>query len=153
MRVPTSAPSPEVATIAAMITPALFILGSGSLIATVLARIGRIVELVRKIGDHEAASNTKLSDPHRALLATLTQRGELAEKALVSYYAAVVCFVLTCLLIGINRFVDHVLYVAPIVSAMVGVVLVLSGSAFMVAECRVAMTQLRGEIDEIVARQ
>ncbi len=145
----SSTTSPEVAIIAAMITPALLILASGSLIATVLARIGRIVELVRKIAEVTKSSQSGISSANRELLTILKQRGSLAEKALIAYYAAVVLFVLTCLLIGVNKFVNHELYAFPIATAMIGVTLVLTGSAFMVGECRLAMKQLRGEIDEI----
>jgi hypothetical protein len=134
-----------------MITPALFILGSGSLIATVLARVGRIVELVRKIGESAKRSRAGLSNMERSLLTTLTRRGDLAEKALMSYYGAVLVFVLTCLLIGIDHLLSHAIYAAPVCSAILGVSLVLIGSGYMVAECRVAMQQLRSEIDEITS--
>lgn len=141
--------SPDVQIIQAMITPALLILASGSLIATVLARVGRIVELVRKIAEAVKSSATEISETDRKLLLTLRKRAELAERAMIAYYAAVVCFVLTCLLIGIDRFVNHMIYFVPVTTAMIGVILVLAGSAFMVSECRVAMHQLRGEIDEV----
>ena len=50
-RVMGSAPAPStaIAMIAAMITPALFILGSASLVATVLVRMARVVDRVRAL--------------------------------------------------------------------------------------------------------
>ena len=146
----TATAAPEVAVVAAMITPALLILASASLLATVLARIGRIVDLVRKIGEAAKQHSCGASDAEQRLLKTLARRGKFAETALVSYYAAVVCFVLTCLLIGIDRFVHYALYIAPISSAMIGVLLVLTGSAFMVGECRMAMRQLAAEVEGIL---
>ena len=147
-----SSASLEVSVIAEMITPALFILGSGSLIATVLARIGRIVEHVRKIGESSKLATGGITDAERALLKTLSVRGSLAEKSLISYYAAVVLFVLTCLVIGIDRLLNHTTSAAAICSAILGVVLVLIGSGFMVAECMLAMRQLRREIDQIASK-
>ncbi len=147
---PNSGAGPEVSIIAEMITPALLLLASGSLIATVLARIGRIVELVRKIGDATKRSGVPVTQSDRELLSILDHRSRLAEKALISYYLAVVLFVATCLLIAIDRLIGHVIYIAPIFCAMAGVFIVLVGSWLMVAECRLAMRQLRGELDDIV---
>jgi Protein of unknown function (DUF2721) len=48
--------SPAQTMIAAMITPALLILASGSLIATALVRLGRVVDRVRKLGEKADAT-------------------------------------------------------------------------------------------------
>lgn len=143
---PPPGQGPEISIIAEMITPALLLMASGSLIATVLARIGRIVEYVRKIADAAQHADQRVSDEDRGLLNILEQRARLAEQALILYYGAVFLFVLTCLLIGLDRFLGHVIYAAPVASAMLGVAVVLVASGFMVAECRLAMQQLRGEV-------
>ncbi len=147
---PTSGAAPEVSIIAEMITPALLLLASGSLIATVLARIGRVVEHVRKIGEACHGSDAELYASQRELLSILDRRGRMAETALICYYFAVVLFVLTCLLIGVDRFLEHRIYAAPVCTAMLGVATVLAGSWLMVAECRLAMRQLRSEVAAIL---
>jgi hypothetical protein len=48
--------------IAAMITPALLILASGSLIATALARLSRIVDRIRNIAESDASHLIPLAE-------------------------------------------------------------------------------------------
>ena len=48
------------------------------------------------------------------MLSILSRRGTPAEYEFLSYYGAVVLFVLTCRLIGVDRFLGHYIYVTPI---------------------------------------
>jgi hypothetical protein len=73
--------------ISAMITPALLILASGSLIATALVRLARVVDRVRRLSETRDA-------PAAGELHRHERRALLAERAVRLYYCAVVCFVL-----------------------------------------------------------
>jgi hypothetical protein len=65
---------------------------------------------------------------------------------MMSFYSAVTCFVATCLVIALNRVTNHALVWLPVTTAILGVSLLTLGSGCMIAECRVALRQLRGEI-------
>ncbi len=122
-----------------MITPALLILASGSLIATTLVRLARVVDRIRKLGELPAQSWTT------AELDRQERRGVLAERALGAYFTAVACFVVA----GFAIALDHGPIAAlrlPVILTIAGMVLIVAGSAAMVAETRLSVTQLRAEI-------
>ena len=137
---PITPNSPDVSIVSEMITPALFIVASGSLLGTVLARLGRVVDAFRTL-------RAEPPDPsHSASLEIYERRAELAERAMMSFYSAVTCFVATCLFIALNRVTERALVWVPVGAAILGVSLLTFGSGCMIAECRVALRQLRGEI-------
>lgn len=127
-----------------MITPALLILASGSLLATVMARLARVVEQLR-----HAREVVGESDRLSSILKLLRQRAGHAEASLTALFVAVGFFIATCLLIAVDRFAGHALFWAPITSAILGMSMLLYASWHMVAECRVAVRQLRDEIASI----
>jgi hypothetical protein len=134
-----SAFSPSQAIVAAMITPALLILASGSLIATTLVRLARVVDRIRKLSELPAQVWTT------AELDRQERRALLAERALAAYFTAVACFVIA----GFAIALDHGPIAAlklPVIITIVGMVLIVAGSALMVAETRLSVTQLRSEI-------
>ncbi len=81
--------------IGARITPALLIMASGSLIATALVRLARVVDRVRKLAEqgHAAPGELRLH----------SRRALLAERALQLYFLAVVSFVVA----GFGIALDH----------------------------------------------
>jgi Protein of unknown function (DUF2721) len=128
------------AIIAAMITPALLILASGSLIATALLRLARVVDRVRKLG--EVGAPTNLADELRRH----RRRAELAERAVRLYFAAVLCFVLAGFGIAVDHFVADRLTWVPVALTTIGMGLIVAGSIAMLAECRSAAAQIESEI-------
>ena len=102
-----TAPSAAVATIAAMITPALLILGSASLVASALVRMARVVDRARVLalmvrdGAFEKIGATP--DELGRWLVALRRRAGNIEASIAVLYAAIVIFVATCLAIALVR--------------------------------------------------
>jgi hypothetical protein len=125
--------------IAAMITPAMLILASGSLIATALVRLARVVDRLRKLAERGDARPADELDRHE-------RRAMLAERAVSIYFGAVVCFVVSGFTIALDHLAGDRLTWLPVSVTMLGMCLIVAGSAAMLAECRVAAAQIRAEI-------
>jgi hypothetical protein len=138
--------SPAQSVIAAMITPALLILGSASLVATALVRLGRVVDRSRLlIGTIETGS---VADP-RAMRDTLDRherRAILAERSVGLFFVAVVIFVVDCLSIGLDHFAADSMPWLPISLTIGGMVVLIAGAAYMVTESRLGARQIIEEI-------
>jgi len=126
--------SPAQALIAAMITPALLILASGSLIATALVRLSRVVDRIRKIAEGSFAGA-------QDELARLERRGLQSELAVERYFFAIVCFVVAGIAIAGDRF-----FWVPVVVTTAGMALIVAGSWEMLGECRLSTQQIRAEV-------
>lgn len=122
-----------------MITPALLIMASGSLIATVLVRLARVVDRVRKLAEQREVPR----DPGE--IARHQRRALLAERAVSIYFLAVACFVVAGFAIAIDHAASDRLTWLPVMVTTLGMGLIVAGSAAMLAECRLAF-QIRAEI-------
>lgn len=132
--------SPAQAMITAMITPALLILASASLIATALVRLARVVDRVRKLAEaRDAPRDSSEIRRHE-------RRALLAERAVSLYFFAVLCFVIAGLAIAIDHAAGDRLAWLPVAVTTLGMCLIVAGSAAMLAECRLAFAQIRAEI-------
>jgi hypothetical protein len=157
-RVMGSAPSPStaIAMIAAMITPALLILGSASLVATVLVRMARVVDRARALvaiaseGGWERIGATPAT--LRLWLDRHASRARYAERSLALLYAAVVVFIATCLAIALDRVTGELLAWLPVSLALLGTLLLLAGGAWMLAESRLSGAQIQEEIRLAIKR-
>lgn len=145
---PNPLTSPDVSIISEMITPALFIVASGSLLGAALARLARIVDYFRKLSGAEDAA----SDQNMAILQLVEKRADLAEATVAMVCFAIMAFVLTCFLIAVDRWLNHTIYLAPVAFAIIGVLLLLVASVLMVVECRMGQRQLRSEIAGLRSR-
>lgn len=137
--------TPAQAIIAAMITPALLILASASLVATVLVRLARVVDRSRVLiaGAHDAPDRAVL----RATLDRHRQRAIYAERSVALFFAAVVVFVLDCLTIGIDRLAGDSLTWLPVAMTMLGMGVLIAGAAYMLVESQLGADQILDEID------
>ncbi len=131
------------AIIAAMITPALLILASGSLIATALLRLARVVDRVRKLCE---TSGAKIETEE---LRRHERRAILAERSVLLFFFAVVCFVAAGFAIAIDHFVGDRLTWLPVSVTTFGMCLLIAGSAAMLSECNLAAEQIRSEINAL----
>ncbi len=128
------------AIVAAMITPALLILASGSLIATALVRLARVVDRVRKLAELPNA-------PGRAgELALHERRALLAERAVSLFFCAIVCFVVAGFAIALDHTTGGRFWWLPVGVTSIGMALIVAGSSAMLAECRLAVVQIRSEV-------
>jgi len=146
----TVAQSAAVATIAAMITPALLLLGSASLVASALMRMARVVDRARILSAvvHEGTLEKIgiTTDQLRSWLSSHALRARYVERSITLLYAAIVVFISTCLSLAMDRAVGGLLSWLPVMLAVLGTVLLLTGGAYMVAESRLSGEQIGAEI-------
>lgn len=152
----TTTPSASLAMIAAMVTPALLILGSASLVASALMRMARVVDRARVLAAiaHEGTWEKLGATPDqlRVWLERHATRARYAERSIVLLYAAVVVFIATCLSIPVNRATGESLDWLPVGLAIVGTLFLLGGGAWMVAESSLSGTQIAEEIRYALTR-
>jgi hypothetical protein len=145
-----------VATIAAMITPALLLLGSASLVASALMRMARVVDRARILAGiaHDGTLDKVgiTTDQLRSWLESHAKRARYAERSITLLYAAIVVFIATCLSIALDRALGDSLSWLPVTLAVTGTLLLLSGAAYMVIESRLSGEQIRLEIADALSR-
>ena len=151
-----STPPGAVAFVAAMVTPALFILGAASLVASALVRMGRVVDRARTLAAAIHASEPLRLEVSAARLRTWLERhaarARHAERSIGLLYAAVVVFVATSLSIALDRAGAGGPMWFPAALAIGGTFLLLTGGGFMVAESRLSSRQIAEEIADALAR-
>ncbi len=126
--------------ITAMISPALLIGASASLIATTLMRLARVIDRVRKLSERPE----HIVEHHE--LRRFERRAMLAEGALRCYFVAVVCFVLSSFAVAADHMSGNQLSWLPVVVTIGGMCMIVAGSALMLRECRLATDQIQHEI-------
>src|ERR1041384_7106241 len=103
----------SLAVLTAMITPAVLISASGTMILSSSTRLGRVVDRTRSLSDRlqeisNGDSETEFLEERRAMLYDqldkLTSRSRLLQRGLTSFYLAVGVFVATSVAIGIVAF-------------------------------------------------
>lgn len=143
--------SPALVIISAMITPALLILGSGSLVATALQRLSRAVDRARTLlhlSEEEAQKQGCHEETMRCWLDRYAQRSLIAERAVFVFFAAVGTFVLDCLSIALDHSFHNTLTWLPVGLTIFGMLLMLFGAYLMLLESRLAGVQIREEIHQ-----
>ncbi len=70
----------------------------------------------------------------------------LAERAVALYFFAVVCFVIAGFAIAIDHATGDRLTWLPVLMTILGMCLIIAGCAAMLAECHLALAQIRAEI-------
>ena len=134
-----------------MITPALLILGSGSLVATALQRLGRAVDRARYLLQLSEAEREKLGWTEEILnrwLKRHSERSIIAERAVTSFFTAVGIFVADCLSIALDYYFRNTLTWLPVSLTIIGMAFMFVGAYFMLAESRLAASQIRDEIQQ-----
>lgn len=150
-----TAPSSAMAVIAALITPAILILGAASLVASVLGRMARVVDRARTLttlvheGNWEKIGASR--EQMRFWLERHAQRARYAERSIALLYGAVVLFIAACLAIVLDQETGGRLSWLPTSLALLGTVLLLVGATWMVAESRLSGAQIQDEIGRALA--
>lgn len=147
----SNASSPALLIISAMITPALLILGSGSLVATALLRLARAVDRARMIiqqSEEETSKLGRVQDLSKHWLERYAKRSVLAERAVAAFFLAVGILVLACLSIAVDRYFADMLTWLPVSLTIIGMLMIFAGAYFMVQESRLASLQIREEIQQ-----
>jgi hypothetical protein len=149
----------------AMITPAVLISASGTLILSTSTRLGRVVDRVRSLSDRlrqlaASADQPEYFEEERAMLYDqldkLTSRSRLLQRALTTFYLAVGVFVATSVAIGgVAFFYARGLSSGargawiPVVMGLIGAVFLFYGSMLAVFEARLALSTTHSEMDFI----
>jgi hypothetical protein len=150
--------APALAVLTAMITPAVLILASGTLLASTSTRLGRVVDRVRTLSDLFEHLESGLQTPayvtdHRAhifnQLDKLTSRARLLQFSMTALYLAVSSFVATSVAIGLLAFIAIGRYSAqvPVVLALAGMAFLFVGSILLIVEARLAIYAVDQEMD------
>lgn len=144
----------------AMITPALLISASGSLILSTSTRLGRVVDRVRSLTawmeefvrsqDKETlALYEERVQTNFVQMDLLTSRSRLLQRAMVCFYASLVAFVLTSVAIGIVWLVGGRYAGLPIGTGLFGAILLFYGCVLLMFEARLALQTIHHEMDFI----
>lgn len=144
----------------AMVTPALLISATGSLVLSTSTRLGRVVDRVRQLeirlgelmydDDHDQIPlYDKRVEVVVDLLDKATSRSRVLQRAMGAFYYGLCSFILTSVLIAIAAFFSHyrILQILPIVIGIVGIMCLFYGSLQMVRETRMATATVNAEMD------
>jgi hypothetical protein len=141
----------------AMITPALLISASGSLVLSTSTRLGRVIDrsrdLIKRL-DELILTTDKGTIPFYSrrleanfdLLDKVTSRARLLQRAMVTFYVSLGFFVLTSVTIGVVGLVGAVRWL-PIPVGLIGFLFTLYGSILMIREARMATVTVNSEMD------
>ena len=141
----------------AMITPALLISATGSLVLSTSTRLGRVVdrvrELERRLGELIYADNKKELPLYNErvetivdLLDKVTSRSRILQRAMGAFYYGLGFFILTSVsiavvgLLGVYRWM-------PIPIGIIGIIFLFYGSVLMLRETRMAAVTINTEMD------
>ncbi|NNE68080.1 MAG: DUF2721 domain-containing protein [Pyrinomonadaceae bacterium] len=149
--------SSTLAFLTAMITPALLISASGTLVLSTSTRLGRVIDRSRSL---ESRLNELMASENKNetvlyfrrieavfdLLDKVTTRSRILQNALFLFYCSLALFVLTSLVIGVVGLFDAYEWL-PIPVGMVGILFVFYGSVQMMREARMATSTTNAEMD------
>ena len=155
----------SLAVLTAMITPAVLISASGTMILSTSTRLGRVVDRVRSLSDRlrrltSDEETNEFFEEERAVLYDqldkLTSRSRLLQRALTTFYLAVGIFVATSVAIGgVAFFYARGLSTGargawvPVVMGLLGALFLFYGSMLLVFEARLALSTTHSEMDFI----
>ncbi len=141
----------------AMVTPALLISATGSLVLSTSTRLGRVVDRVRQLeirlseliyadNKDEVPLYDKRVEVIVDLLDKVTSRSRILQHALQSFYYGIGMFTLTSVTIAIAAFFNAYRWV-PIPVGIVGIMFLFWGSVLMLRETRMATATVNAEMD------
>ena len=141
----------------AMITPALLISATGSLVLSTSTRLGRVVDRVRqlevRLGEliyvedkEEVPLYEKRVEVIVDLLDKVTSRSRILQRAMGTFYYGLGFFVLTSVTIAIAGLFNIYRWM-PIPIGIVGIMFLFYGSLLMLKETRMATATVNAEMD------
>jgi Protein of unknown function (DUF2721) len=141
----------------AMITPALLISASGSLVLSTSTRLGRVIDrsrdLIKRLDDLILTDDkgkipyySRRLEANFELLDKVTSRARLLQRAMVTFYISLGFFVLTSVTIGVVGLIGSLRWV-PIPVGIIGFLFTFYGSILMIKEARMATITVNTEMD------
>jgi len=150
---------PALGILSSMITPAVLILASGSLITTTSQRLSRVIDRVRKISQEfmqleKGHDQSSANEVKRRILYTLLEksakRSKLLTRAMTLLYVSLGFFVATSLAIGIVA-ITHLRFTwIPTAFGMIGASFLFSSSAILIIESRLTYSVITDEVDFVI---
>jgi len=135
----------------AMITPAILILATGSLVTSTITRLNRAGDRARSLLADLTVLRASGDDAKISLYTTwlinYRRRSAIIERALPLFYIAIFLFVGTSLGIAIDDLLKDQVPWLSLVLVLGGALLLFAGTAGLVLETQLATGQLRSEIE------
>jgi uncharacterized membrane protein (UPF0136 family) len=141
--------------LSAMITPAVLILASGSLLTTTSQRLNRAIDRARGIADmlEDVARMSTLSHEKKELLAwqltAAATRARMLQQAVNAICMALAVFVSTSMSIGVVELTRSRHTWVPVVLGMLGITMLLYSTIVFVLETRIAYRSIKREMNFI----
>ena len=142
-----------------MITPAVLILATGSLVMTTSQRLGRVIERVRKLAQEFAQLGEKNDEESsieikRRILYTLlrksARRCKLLTRAMTFLYLSLGLFVATSLAIGIVAITELRFTWLPTAFGLIGAIFLFVSSSILIVESRLTLSAIADEVDFVI---
>lgn len=141
----------------AMVTPALLISATGSLVLSTSTRLGRVVDRVRQLEERlsdliyrdnkdEIPLYDKRVEVIVDLLDKVTSRSRILQRAMATFYYGLGFFVLTSVVIAVAAFFNSYRWV-PIPVGIIGIMFIFWGSMLMLRETSMATATVNAEMD------
>ncbi len=141
----------------ALVTPALLISATGSLVLSTSTRLGRVVDRVRQLEERlsvliyaENKDEVPLYDKRVEVIVDLldkvTSRSRILQRAMEAFYYGIGMFTLTSVTIAIAAFFNTYRWV-PIPIGVIGIMFLFWGSILMLRETRMATATVNAEMD------
>lgn len=141
----------------AMVTPALLISATGSLVLSTSTRLGRVVDRVRQLEERlsdliyaENKDEVPLYDKRVEVIVDLldkvTTRSRILQRAMQAFYYGLGFFVATSVTIAVAAIFNTARWV-PIPIGIVGIMFLFWGSVLMLRETRMATATVNAEMD------
>jgi hypothetical protein len=140
--------------LSAMITPAVLISASGTLVLSTSMRLARIVDRVRELSQTieqlSKDENIDFPDDRRIevdrQIAMHARRGRLIQRSLTTFYVALSLFVAATVAIGFVAVFKRAPWL-PNVLGIVGTVFLFYGCVTLIAETRLALRSVNSEME------
>lgn len=141
----------------AMITPALLISATGSLVLSTSTRLGRVVDRVRalevRMGELIFAEDKESIPLYEKrvevvvdLIDKVTSRSRILQRAMGAFYYGLMLFVLTSVTIAVAGLFGVYRWM-PIIVGIIGIMFIFYGSVLMLKETRMANATINAEMD------
>lgn len=141
----------------AMVTPALLISATASLVLSTSTRLGRVVDRVRDLENRlseliyvEDKSEVPLYDKRVEVIVDLldkvTSRSRILQRAMSKFYYGLMFFVLTSVTIAVAAVFNTYRWL-PIPIGVIGIMCIFYGSVQMLLETRMATATVNAEMD------
>lgn len=141
----------------AMVTPALLISATGSLVLSTSTRLGRVVDRVRALEERlsdliyvDDKADIPLYDERLEVIVDLldkvTSRSRILQRAMAAFYYGLGMFVLCSVMIAVASFFSSYRWL-PIPIGVVGIMFLFYGAILMIRETWMATATVNAEMD------